>query len=171
VVVAGGSGPSEWVLLCYRLPREPSRPRIALWRRLKRLGAAQLGDGLVALPADARTREQLEWAAEEVLEAAGTASVWLARPDDAAQEREVAAGLAAARAAEYTAVADAAASVLLEGPAEQARTLRRLRQLYREITRRDFFPPAERERSTAALQTLAAAVAAASESTPAGRAR
>jgi membrane AbrB-like protein len=56
-----GTGPGEWVLLSYRMPREPSTPRIAVWRKLKRLGIAQLSDGLVALPADARTREQLEW--------------------------------------------------------------------------------------------------------------
>ena len=68
------SAPGQWVLLCYRLPREPSTPRIAVWRKLKRLGVAQLGDGLVALPADARTREQLDWVADEVTEAGGTAS-------------------------------------------------------------------------------------------------
>ncbi|HZG95955.1 MAG TPA: Chromate resistance protein ChrB [Mycobacteriales bacterium] len=69
----GGTG--DWVLLSYRLPREPSTPRITLWRQLRRLGVAQLGDGLVALPADARTREQLDWAAEAAIEAGGTASV------------------------------------------------------------------------------------------------
>ena len=71
------SGRLEWVLLAYRLPREPSTPRIALWRRLRRLGVVQVLDGLVALPADARTREQLEWLADEVLEADGEASVWM----------------------------------------------------------------------------------------------
>ena len=70
-----GDGPGLWVLLCYRVPREPSAPRIAIWRKLKRLGVAQLGDGLVGLPADARTREQLEWVAEEVTEAGGSAGV------------------------------------------------------------------------------------------------
>ena len=49
---------SEWVLLAYRLPREPSTPRSALWRKLRRLGAAQLLDGLAALPLDARNRER-----------------------------------------------------------------------------------------------------------------
>src|SRR6266508_2617686 len=57
------SGPGEWVLLWYRMPREPSTPRIAIWRKLKRLGVAQLGDGLITLPADARTRGQLDWIA------------------------------------------------------------------------------------------------------------
>jgi DNA-binding transcriptional regulator PaaX len=50
--------PESWVLLCYRLPREPSAPRITVWRHLKRLGVGQLADGLVTTPADARTREQ-----------------------------------------------------------------------------------------------------------------
>jgi hypothetical protein len=55
--------------------------RIAIWRKLKRLGVAQLGDGLVGLPADARIREQLEWMAEDVTEAGGSAGGgWPARP-------------------------------------------------------------------------------------------
>src|SRR6266508_2903808 len=45
------------------MPREPSTPRIAIWRKRKRLGVAQLGDGLITLPADARTRGQLDWIA------------------------------------------------------------------------------------------------------------
>ena len=88
----------EWVLLSYRLPREPSTPRITLWRKLKKLGVAQLADGVVALPADARTREQFDWLAEEVVESGGQAGVWLARPSTARQERELAAQMADARA-------------------------------------------------------------------------
>ena len=61
----------RWVLLAYRLPREPSTPRSTLWRKLRRLGAAQVLDGLAALPLDARNREQLEWLADEVVEADG----------------------------------------------------------------------------------------------------
>ncbi|MFL6141175.1 MAG: hypothetical protein ACJ72N_04780 [Labedaea sp.] len=52
--------PGSWVLLSYRIPREPSTPRITIWRKLKRLGVAQISDGLIALPAGARTREHLE---------------------------------------------------------------------------------------------------------------
>src|SRR6266511_2921251 len=55
----------QWVFLAYRLPREPSTPRIAVWRKLRRLGVVQLLDGLVVLPLDNRTREQLEWLADE----------------------------------------------------------------------------------------------------------
>src|SRR6266704_3966050 len=70
------TGRSRWVLLSYQLPREPSTPRIALWRKLHRLGATQLLDGLVALPLDARNREQLEWLADEVADAGGEAAIW-----------------------------------------------------------------------------------------------
>jgi hypothetical protein len=64
-------------LLAYRLPREPSTPRITLWRNLRRLGAAQVGDGLVALPLTEETQEQVEWLATGIEDAGGDASVWL----------------------------------------------------------------------------------------------
>ena len=155
-----GEGAGEWVLLSYRLPREPSTPRIALWRRLKRWGVVQLGDGLVALPADARTREQMEWAAEEALEAGGAAGVWLARPAAAGQERALAEEMSGARAREYTDLAVTATEALMLGAPDRARVLRRIRRQWREITRRDFFPPPQRESAAAALRVLANSAAA-----------
>src|ERR1700675_2624546 len=81
----------RWVLLAFRIPREPSTPRIAVWRKLKRLGVAQILDGLVALPLDNRNREQLEWVADDVTEAGGEATIWIGTLASAAQERQVAA--------------------------------------------------------------------------------
>ncbi len=150
---SGGTG--EWVLLSYRLPREPSTPRIAVWRKLKRLGVAQISDGLVTLPADARTREQLEWIAEEVIDAGGTAGIWLARPATQAQERQLARAMADARASEYQALIDATAAVETTDPAARESAVRRLRNELRIIQRRDYFPPAERENAQAAIHELA----------------
>jgi hypothetical protein len=152
----GERGPGEWVLLSYRLPREPSTPRIAVWRKLRRLGVAQLGDGLAALPADARTREQVDWLAEEISEAGGAATVWLARPAALNAERELAAGMAAARAAEYRKVAEQASSARALPGAERDRAVRRLRGELRRIHRCDYFPPPERDQARAAVQDLAA---------------
>jgi hypothetical protein len=151
------AAPGEWVLLTYRLPREPSGPRTTLWRRLKRLGVAQLADGLVALPADARTRESLEWLADDVLAADGTAGLWVARPASLAQERELATQMAAARAAEYEALTGQARAAAATDPVERSRALRRLRAEWRAVNRRDFFPPAQREATAAALRDLATA--------------
>lgn len=132
-----------------------SAPRLALWRKLKRLGVAQLADGLVALPADARTREQLEWAADEAIRAGGSAGVWLARPTTRAQERELARSMNEARAAEYDALIDQATGALTATGVERARILRRLRAENNRIRRRDFFRPAQREQARQALAVLA----------------
>lgn len=138
------------MLLAYRLPREPSTPRIALWRRLRRLGAAQLGDGLVALPADDHTREQLEWLAGEVEEAGGEATVWLAQPATAAQGRALADRMRTATAADYRAVVEAA------NVGGDRRRRDRLRRSLRAIRSRDYFAANERAEAEHAVEALMA---------------
>lgn len=148
----------SWVLLAYRLPREPSTPRIALWRRLRQLGAAQLGDGLVALPLDARTREQLEWLADEVEDAAGEATVWISEPATAAQERALVKRMKEAVAADYRAVTDAAAAARTADALKRRRTVARLRRTLDRVGERDFFPPPERRLAERAVEDLASLV-------------
>jgi hypothetical protein len=146
--------PGQWVLLSYRMPREPSTPRITIWRKLKRLGAAQISDGLVALPADARTREHLDWIADEILAAGGTAGVWLAQPATVAEERRLAHAMADARSTEYAAVlAEAVQARGLSEP-QRLRALRKLRSELRRIRRRDYFPPPERRAANDAVNAL-----------------
>ena len=146
---------AAWVLLAYRLPREPSTPRIALWRRLRALGVAQLVDGLVALPADSRTREQLEWLADEVEEAGGDASVWIAEPASAKQGRALAEQMQLAVAAEYVELAEAARAALKTEAGSRKRRLAKLRRDLRRIRRRDYFPPPERDEARAAVEAIA----------------
>ena len=155
MTVKAGQRSDEWVFLTYSLPRDPSAPRLALWRKLRRLGVAQLADGLVALPADARTREQLEWAAEEVAEAGGTAGVWLARPTTRAQERQVARAMDAARGDEYAAIIAEARAALGAPEPERARAVRRLRAELHRIERRDYFRPPQRDEARQVLRELA----------------
>ncbi|WP_219419972.1 Chromate resistance protein ChrB [Pseudonocardia nigra] len=147
--------PGQWVLLSYRMPREPSTRRISVWRKLKRLGVAQISDGLVALPADARTREHFDWIAEEIRDGGGTAAVWTASPAATSTERDLATGMATARAAEYRAILDQATIARSADPSQGATALRRLRAELRRITRRDYFPPVERDLARAAVDQLA----------------
>jgi Protein ChrB, N-terminal len=149
---------TAWVLLAYRLPREPSTPRSALWRKLRRLGAVQVLDGLAALPLDARNREQLEWLADEVVEAGGEATIWVAELGSAAQERELAARMAEAVAADYRALVADVEGAREQAPGSRRRTLARLRRELRRIRARDYFPPLERECAQQALDELAALV-------------
>ena len=146
------------MLLAYKLPRDPSTPRSTLWRKLRRLGAAQVLDGLAALPLDARNREQLEWLADEVVEAGGEATIWVGELSSAAQERELATRMAEAVAAEYRALIADATAARAERPGPRRRTLGRLRRELRRIRARDHFPPAERELAQQAVEELAALV-------------
>jgi hypothetical protein len=155
-MVTSSSSRLRWVLLAYRVPREPSTPRIAVWRKLRRLGAVQLLDGLVALPLDARTREQLEWLADEVGESGGDAAIWTGELASRAQERALAAEMARAIAAQYEAVAEDATEARDQPPAARRRTLARLRRELRRIRLRDYFPPPERELAQRAVEQLAA---------------
>ncbi len=144
----------EWVLLFYRLPRVPSTPRSAVWRTLKRLGAAQLGDGLVALPNDPRTREALEWIAEDVLDHGGEASVWLGRPADRAGLKTITARMSAAVGAEYDDILAEAAAASGADLTTRRRIATRLSRELRQISDRDFFPPPQREWAERAVAGL-----------------
>src|SRR5215218_1010225 len=147
--------PGQWVLLAYRVPREPSTPRIVLWRALRRLGAAQLQDGLAALPADSRTREQLEWLADAVIDAGGQATIWLGQPGSRAQERAIAARMRADVGGEYVRLAEQAAAAHHAPAGPRKRTLSRLRRELRRIRRRDYFHAPQGADAEAAVEALA----------------
>jgi hypothetical protein len=143
-------------LLAYRIPREPSTPRIAVWRKLRRLGAAQLLDGLVALPLDSRNREALEWIADEVVDAQGEATLWIGALASAAQERELEARMTNTIVAEYQSVIAEAESLLVGEAPGSRRSLLRLRRELRRIRARDYFPVPEREEAMQAVEAFAA---------------
>jgi ChrB-like protein len=145
----------EWVLLQHRLPREPSAPRIALWRAIRRLGALLLADGLVALPASARTIEHFEWLAAGIEEQGGTASVWVASPTTGTTTARLIEQARATAEDEYRAVMrDAMAPDLT--PVERRRLARRLRAELRRIGSRDYFNAEAGPAARARVDELAA---------------
>ena len=141
----------EWVLLSYRIPRDPSTPRIAVWRKLRDLGVVQIGDGLVALPHDARTKEHLEWVAARVMEAEGEAIVWIAAPSARRDSRTLAREMNEARDAEYGELLDEITATADPGP----RSIARWRRQWRRIDRRDYFRANGRDRARLAIAELA----------------
>jgi hypothetical protein len=146
---------SNWVLLAYRLPREPSTPRITLWRKLRKLGAVQLVDGLVALPADPRTVEAFDWLADEVVEAGGEAWTWLGEPGSKAQETALRERMTTAIVEEYLALLEEAKAARSE---PSRRTVDRRRRELHKVEGRDRFAPKERDQARRAIERLVAAV-------------
>jgi hypothetical protein len=153
--VVTGRTADEWAFLLHRLPREPSGPRIALWRALRRLGAVLVADGVVALPRTPRTVEHLEWLAAGIAEQGGAASVWLSRPTARAAGDDLAAQSRRAAEEEYDRVIRAAHAAAASGP-EARRALRRLRGELRRIAARDFFAAPNGPLARAAVESLAA---------------
>ncbi len=73
-----------WVLVLARMPAQPARHRMALWRELRRAGAVPVGQGAWCLP-QADAVEALIARAEELAQAAGGEVLVL----DVAGRREV----------------------------------------------------------------------------------
>jgi hypothetical protein len=66
----------RWLLLLYKVPPEPTANRVAIWRKLKRLGAVLLHDAVWVLPPSPRTLEELQWLAADIRERGGDAMLW-----------------------------------------------------------------------------------------------
>lgn len=77
----------NWVLLHYKIQREPSSQRVFVWRKLKRLGAVLLHDAIWVLPSTPRTREHFQWLAAEIIEGGGEALQWEGHLAMAGQEQ------------------------------------------------------------------------------------
>ncbi len=150
------------MLLVYRIPREPSRHRVAVWRKLRDLGALYLQDGVAALPEDAVTREQMEWLQLRVREAGGEATLWEARPGTAAEEAELVGTFRAAREEAYRALIAGAERVRLKaemgGGADLSETLGKLERAFRAERRRDYFRSPLRAEAQEALRAARRAV-------------
>jgi hypothetical protein len=87
---------SRWLLFTYRLPAEPSAPRVAVWRALQKLPGAYLHDGAYLVAHGALAEVALESLAHDVRNDGGEASLlWVQEADD---ERHLQARLRAAKA-------------------------------------------------------------------------
>jgi Protein ChrB, N-terminal len=147
----------DWVFLTYRLPREPSAPRLALWRAARRLGALQASDGLLILPHSFRNLEHMQWLAAEIRERDGMAAVWLARADSARDHATYVATMRAAIDEEYGDVSREADQAVAGGGslADSRRVVRRLRGRLRRIAVRDYFDAPSGPPARAAVDRLA----------------
>jgi len=65
----------HWLLLIHQLPAKPAYVRVKIWRRLQALGAVTVKNAVYALPANADTREDFAWLAQEIVESGGEAIV------------------------------------------------------------------------------------------------
>jgi hypothetical protein len=161
---------SRWLVLVIKLPAEPTRHRVGVWRELRKCGALSLGQGIWAVPdvpvfADGIAR------ALTLTEQAGGQAVTLnasgRSAEDASRFQEL---FTAARSADWTEfLADCGkfeqelakeiriAKFTLAELEEEEQSLERLRRWHRDLTARDVFGAPEAAEAGRRLKECAAA--------------
>ncbi|RTL69655.1 MAG: chromate resistance protein ChrB [Pseudonocardiaceae bacterium] len=141
-----------WLVLTVRVPAQPSRHRVAVWRELRRAGALAIGQGCWAIPDVPAAATLVPRVRELAARGEGEAVVLTASgrtPDDAARlearftaEREAEWTGFLAECDEYDAEIDEeirTEKFTLAELHEEERSLERLRRRHREIRMRDVF--------------------------------
>ena len=91
----------SWLLLTYKVPPEPAKKRVALWRRLKGMGAVYLQNGVCLLPKTDDHTRRLKMVENEIAEMAGESVILETVALDRAQDDKVVARFKADRDEEY----------------------------------------------------------------------
>ena len=78
--------PSGWLILTYKVPPEPTKVRVAIWRRIRGLGAVYLQSGVCILPALGDHGRELRIVQAEIEHAKGEALLFESPCLDARQE-------------------------------------------------------------------------------------
>jgi hypothetical protein len=128
---------------------------VAVWRKLRDLGALYLQDGVAALPEDAVTREQLEWLQLRVREAGGEATLWEGRPGTVAEEAELVDAFRSSREEAYRDIIAGAERLRRKaemGGGSVLEQLGKLERAFRAERRRDYFRSSLRLEAAEALK-------------------
>lgn len=87
----------SWLLVTYKVPPEPAARRIAIWRRLKAMGAIYLQNGVCVVPKTDEHSRKLKMVENDVSEMGGEAVILETVALDQAQEEKVVARFRADR--------------------------------------------------------------------------
>lgn len=91
----------NWLLLTYKVPPEPAKKRIALWRKLKSMGAIYLQNGVCLLPKNDDYTRRLKMIENDIAEMGGESVILETVALDQAQEDKVLGRFKADRDDEY----------------------------------------------------------------------
>lgn len=82
-------GDKTWLMLIYKVPAEPGRKRLALWRKIKALGAVYLQNGVCVLPPLEDHHRRLKMLENDIAEMGGDAFLLDCRGFDTAQSDKI----------------------------------------------------------------------------------
>ncbi|MER7083282.1 Chromate resistance protein ChrB [Saccharopolyspora kobensis] len=160
----------RWLVLVIKVPAEPSRHRVAVWRELRKIGALSLGQGVWSVPDVPVFADGIARAIELTEQAGGQALALDAAGRGESDAVALKAQFTAARSADWTEfLADCGkfeaelakeirnAKFTLAELEEEEQSLERLRRWHRDLTARDVFGAPEAREAAERLKQCAAA--------------
>ena len=135
--------PTSWLLLLFSLPTNRNTERVAVWRRLKKLGAAQIKTSTYLLPDEPAQYEQFQWLAQQIRDYGGDSTLVRAQEIEGLTKQKVIAIFNDARAKDYAELRKSLQGFIGRRKKIDAETataeLERLTRQFRESREVDFF--------------------------------
>ena len=91
----------EWTLIVYKIPSEPSRYRVSLWRKLKELGALYIQQAVCLLPVKAELTPIIQQLELDISEMTGNSYTFQTKMADETIEKGIIAKFNEERNTEY----------------------------------------------------------------------
>jgi len=134
---------TSWLLLLYSLPSGQKTERVAIWRRLKKMGAVQIKTSTYLLPDETAQYEQFQWLAQQIRDYGGDSTLVRANEIEGLTRENVVAMFNNARAKDYVELRKSLQGFIARrkrvDAEEAAAELERVTRQFREIRAVDFF--------------------------------
>jgi hypothetical protein len=134
---------TSWLLLLFSLPTNRNTERVAVWRRLKKMGAVQIKTSTYLLPDQPTQYEQFQWLAKQIRDYGGDSTLVRAQEIEGLAREKVVVMFNDTRAKDYAELRkllqDFIACRKKMSAEETAAELQRLTRQFREIRQVDFF--------------------------------
>ena len=134
---------TSWLLLLFSLPTNRNTERVAVWRRLKKMGAVQIKTSTYLLPDEAAQYEQFQWLAKQIRDYGGDSTLVRVQEIEGLTRERVISMFNDARAKDYAELRKSLQGFIKRRKkmdAEAAASeLERFTRQFREIREVDFF--------------------------------
>ena len=135
-----------WLLLLFSLPTNRNTERVAVWRRLKKMGAVQIKTSTYLLPDEPAQYEQFQWLAQQIRDYGGDSTLVRTQEIEGLTKEKVIAMFNDARAKDYGELRKSLQGFIGRRKKMDVETaaaeLERLTGQFREIREVDFFDSA-----------------------------
>jgi hypothetical protein len=161
-----GSPATGWLLLVYKVPSEPSRVRVSVWRELKRLGGVYLQQAACIFPALPDNAKALQTVRERIASLGGTSWYFEVPPPPDEEHQQLIASFQRAAAKEYAEIVEECetkfvkeieferfrSNYTFEEAEEIRQDLEKIRRWFGKVIARDWFGAPGRDEVTVWLE-------------------